>query len=476
MNVRHCVVTVMGCLLLSAPALAEQARIVPAGRNQVNLSFAPLVKQVAPAVVNIYTKRTVTRSTHPFANDPFFQQFFGGSMAPDLGGGLTRKQVEGALGSGVIIDTGGIVVTNAHVIRGADEISIVLSDGREFPATLSLKDDHSDLAILRVDAGREKLPAARLRTSEDMEVGDMVLAIGNPFGVGQTVTSGIVSALSRSSLNISDYNFFIQTDAAVNPGNSGGPLVAMDGGVVGINTAIYSQSGGSLGIGFAIPSEMVQTVIAAEANGQGGKKGVVRPWLGVTSQAVTREIAESIGLPKASGTMISGLHRSSPLNKSGVKIGDVIVSMNGKTIKDGAEMKYRMATVPMGSTATIGVFRNGKVFEAPLEAIEPPDVPARDQTTLTTGIFGGVTVANLNPAVAAEIGNTSQSDEGVVVMKIDGRNGIAARFLRPGDVVLRLTGEEIKKVADLRKASSRPANTLDLVIARDGKVQQFSVR
>jgi len=280
MKKRDYLFVLIGCLVLSGPALAENPKIVPAGRNQVNLSFAPLVKQVAPAVVNIYTKRTVTRSAHPFINDPFFQQFFGGNLAPDLGGGLTRKQVEGALGSGVIIDADGIVVTNAHVIRGADEISIVLSDGREFPATLSLKDDHSDLAILRVDTDGEKLPAARLRSSEDMEVGDLVLAVGNPFGVGQTVTSGIVSALSRSSLNISDYNFFIQTDAAVNPGNSGGPLVAMDGGVVGINTAIYSQSGGSLGIGFAIPSEMVQTVVAAEANGQGGERGVLRPVAG----------------------------------------------------------------------------------------------------------------------------------------------------------------------------------------------------
>jgi serine protease Do len=476
MKKRDYLFVLIGCLVLSGAALAENPKIVPAGRNQVNLSFAPLVKQVAPAVVNIYTKRTVTRSAHPFINDPFFQQFFGGNLAPDLGGGLTRKQVEGALGSGVIIDADGIVVTNAHVIRGADEISIVLSDGREFPATLSLKDDHSDLAILRVDTDGEKLPAARLRSSEDMEVGDLVLAVGNPFGVGQTVTSGIVSALSRSSLNISDYNFFIQTDAAVNPGNSGGPLVAMDGGVVGINTAIYSQSGGSLGIGFAIPSEMVQTVVAAEANGQGGERGVLRPWLGVTSQAVTREIAESLGLPKASGTMISGLHRASPLNKSGVKVGDVIVSMNGKPIKDGAEMKYRMATVPLGSTATIGVFRNGKTFEAKLEAIAPPDIPARNQTTLTTGIFSGVTVANLNPAVAAEIGNTSQDDNGVVVMKIDSRNGIAARFLKPGDVVLRMNGEDIQKVGDLKKASNRPATTLDLSIARDGKVQQFVVR
>lgn len=453
-----------------------QDRTLPASSDQVNLSFAPLVKQVAPAVVNIYTKRTVfRRAGNPFMSDPLFQQFFGGGFAPDLGGGLTRKQVEGALGSGVIVDPAGIVVTNAHVIKGADEIRVVLLDGREFDATLSLMDEHSDLAILRVEGGDAGLPYATLRPSEELAVGDLVLAIGNPFGVGQTVTSGIVSALARSSLNISDFNFFIQTDAAVNPGNSGGPLVAMDGRVVGINTAIYSQSGGSLGIGFAIPSEMVQTVIQAEGGGQVGENGILRPWLGVTSQPVTREIAESLGLEKAAGTMISNMHKASPLHKAGVRVGDVIVSMNGKPIQDGAEMKYRMATVALGSTADIGVFRNGKVFDAKIKAVAPPDDPPRDQTVLDKGLFSGVTVANLNPAVASEIGDISQ-DSGVVVLKIDRQRSAASRFLSVGDIIVRFNGVDIKKVSDLKKAVAQPASMLELVIDRQGQIQKIVMR
>jgi len=467
---------VISILALSNGAAFAQNSAVPRDQNQVTLSFAPLVKKVAPAVVNIYTKRTVfRRAGHPFMSDPLFQQFFGGGFAPDLGSGLSRKQVEGALGSGVIVDPAGIVVTNAHVIKGADEIRVVLLDGREFDATLSLMDEHSDLAILRIESAAVELPYATLRPSEELAVGDLVLAIGNPFGVGQTVTSGIVSALARSSLNISDFNFFIQTDAAVNPGNSGGPLVAMDGRVVGINTAIYSQSGGSLGIGFAIPSEMVQTVILAESGGQVGKNGILRPWLGVTSQPITRDIAESLGLDKPAGTLISDMHKASPLHKAGVRVGDVIVSMNGKPIQDGAEMKYRMATVALGGTADIGVYRNGKTFDAKITAIAPPDVPPRDQTVLEGGIFSGVTVANLNPAVASEIGDISQ-DNGVVVMKIDRRNNAASRFLMPGDVVVRLNGVDIEKVSDLKKAASRPATTLDLVVNRQGQMQKIVIR
>lgn len=221
-------------LIAALPARAE----VPQNRAQMQLSFAPVVKQVSPAVVNIYTKRVVTRSYSPFANDPFFSQFFGSSML----GQHMRKQVENSLGSGVIVESAGLAITNAHVIKGAQEIKVVLQDGREFDAELALEDDASDLALLRIAAKGEDLPAVTLKPSETLEVGDLVLAIGNPFGVGQTVTSGIVSAKARSSLNINDFNFFIQTDAAINPGNSGGALVALDGSVVGINSATRAMA------------------------------------------------------------------------------------------------------------------------------------------------------------------------------------------------------------------------------------------
>lgn len=467
--------------LCGAGSAWAESKAVPIAQPQITLSFAPLVKKVAPAVVNIFTKRTITRAAgNPFLEDPFFRQFFSNNfdLAPQdesLGGGLTRKQVEGSLGSGVIVKEDGLVVTNAHVIKGADQISVVLSDGREFEAKVSLMDEPSDLAILRVDPKGAKLPVAVLKPSESLEVGDLVLAIGNPFGVGQTVTSGIVSALARSSLNINNYNFFIQTDAAVNPGNSGGPLVAMDGSVVGINTAIYSRSGGSLGIGFAIPSEMVSSVLAAETSGKNGPGQVVRPWLGVTSQTVTNDMVEGLGLPTASGTLISRLNPASPLIKAGVQIGDVIVSMNGKPIHDSGEMKYRMATVPMGSTADIGVFRKGKTFEAKVTAVPPPDDPPRQQATLSKGLFNGATVVNINPAVATEISTLNQNDKGVVIMRLE-PGSVAGRFLTIGDIVVKVNGVNINAVPDLKRALTQQSNAFALVINRQGQMQQIVIR
>ncbi|MDB5491520.1 MAG: protease Do family protein [Micavibrio sp.] len=457
-------------------ALAQE-KIVPDNKPQITMSFAPLVKKVAPAVVNIYTKRTVVRSVaNPLLDDPFFKQFFGNSFGFGIpqDDAVGRKSVEGALGSGVIIGEGGLVVTNAHVVRGADQISVALNDGREFEAKLSLMDEPSDLAILRVNTRGAKLPTATLKPSETLEVGDLVLAIGDPFGVGQTVTSGIVSALARSSLSINNYNFFIQTDAAVNPGNSGGPLIAMDGSVVGINTAIYSRSGGSLGIGFAIPSEMVQTVIAAEAAGKTTGK-IVRPWLGVTTQTVTNEMTEGLNLATPSGTLISRLDPGSPLAKAGVKVGDVIVTMNGRPIRDSGEMKFRMATVAMGDDAVIGVSRQGKVFEARVKAVPPPEEPARDTSRLSKGLFDGATVSNINPAVATEIASLNQSDRGVVVTGIE-PGSTAARFLAVGDVVMKVNGVDIKAVGDLKRALALQASAFALLINRQGQMQQIVVR
>lgn len=458
--------------LSTFPAQAQD-RAVPSTREQVTLSFSPVVKRVAPAVVNIYTTRTVTRRAgNPFMDDPFFRQFFGNSFAFQ-GGGLTREQVEGALGSGVIVQADGLVVTNAHVIKGADAIRVVLDDGREFDAALALLDEPSDLALLRMETRGQKMPYAELKPSEGLEVGDLVLAIGNPFGVGQTVTSGIVSALSRSSLNISDYNFFIQTDAAVNPGNSGGPLVAMDGSVVGINTAIYSRSGGSLGIGFAIPSEMVRTVIAAEKNG--GKAAIRRPWLGVTSQPVTGEVAESLGLEKPSGALIAALHPASPLKKAGAKVGDVIVSMNGKTIRDSSEVKFRMATLPLDTEASLGIFRGGKERALTFKTIAPPEDPPRQETLLDAGVFAGARVANINPAVAAEIESLAQTESGVVVVKAEPGTP-ASRLFAKGDVILRVNGIDVKSVAALKKAVSQRVAGWQIILERGGQTQQIVIR
>jgi Do/DeqQ family serine protease len=427
-----------------------KAETLPTSRQEISLSFAPVVKQVAPAVVNIYTKRTVTRNISPFMNDPLFAQLFGGM-------GFPQQRLEGSLGTGVILDSAGIAVTNAHVIRNADEISVVLSDGREFPAKLVLQDEASDLALLRIDSGEENLPYARLQSSESSEVGDLVIAIGNPFGVGQTVTSGIISALARSSMNINDYNFFIQTDAAINPGNSGGPLVSMSGGVIGINTAIFSKDGGSLGIGFAIPSEMVTTILAAEKSGQISKSGdIVRPWIGITAQDVTSDIAHSLDLSTPSGALIADIHTASPALTSGIKVGDIITSINNYKIKDAAELRFRLATLALGETAKIEVKRGDKTIETQITSISPPDSPPRDGLTISgDNPLNGATLSNLNPAVEVELGLKNSPDKGVVVTAINPRT-MSARVLRVGDIIVAVNGSRVSSPRDVEKAIEKP--------------------
>ncbi|MDG1996686.1 MAG: trypsin-like peptidase domain-containing protein, partial [Emcibacteraceae bacterium] len=274
----------MNGTMQSSSSAQSALKRVPTSDVEVKLSYAPVVREAAPAVVNIYTKRVVKTRTSPFMSDPFFSRFFGGSSAP-------RERIERSLGSGVIVRSEGVVVTNYHVVDGADEITVALSDRREFDAEVILTDESTDLAILKIKPKGEPFTVIEFSDSDAVEVGDLVLAIGNPFGVGQSVTSGIVSALARTQVGDDDYQFFIQTDAAVNPGNSGGALVGMDGKLIGINTSIYSRSGGSNGIGFAIPAKMVNFVLDAALND--GK--IVRPWFGASGQAVSSEIAESLG-------------------------------------------------------------------------------------------------------------------------------------------------------------------------------------
>lgn len=458
-------------LVLLCPAHIYAREAVPQNAAQLNLTFAPLVKQVSPAVVNIYTKRAVARGfRHPFMDDPIFGQFFG----RDMFGGRMRKHIESALGSGVIVSAQGLVVTNEHVVRGADEITIVLSDGNEYEADKLLADEASDLALLRIKDQEVTFPFVTLKPSESLEVGDLVLAIGNPFGVGQTVTSGIVSAQGRSSLDINDFNFFIQTDAAINPGNSGGPLVTMDGKVVGINTAIYSRSGGSLGIGFAIPSEMVASVIAASLNGQTGDKGIIRPWIGLTAQNVTSDISMSLGLPNPNGAMISQIHSASPFAEAGIKVGDIITSVNDKTIRDAAELKFRIATVPIGKQAKVSLFRDGKILTKNVKAIAPPEHPPRAQITLQGDhVLNGVTIANLNPAVSVELGLAGE-EQGVVVLNAP--RGFF-RTVSAGDILLEVNSQKIQTPADVETALSSPrVNGPFMVIQSGGRVRQLYLR
>src|SRR5437763_2829206 len=320
-------------------ALAQQ-RQVPASVGQLELSFAPIVKRVAPAVVNVYAARIVANN-NPFLADPFFRQFFGA---------VPREQVERSLGSGVIVDPAGLVVTNYHVIDGASQVKVALADKREFEADIVLKDQRSDLAVLRVKGAKERFPTLQFADSDELQVGDVVLAIGDPFGVGQTVTHGIVSAVARTQVGISDHQFFIQTDAAINPGNSGGALVDMAGRLVGINTAIFSRSGGSQGVGFAIPATMVRLVVSSARS---GGSAVKRPWLGAKLQALTPELSQAFNLQRPSGVVITSVTDKGPAAQAGLKAGDVIVAVGAQAVDDPNAFDYRFTTHELGGKVEV---------------------------------------------------------------------------------------------------------------------------
>ena len=334
----------------SAPA--QERRVVPAP-GELRLSYAPVVQRVAPAVVNVYAAKVV-QTRNPLFDDPIFRRFFG---VPGDGG----RQIQRSLGSGVIVDPSGLVVTNVHVIEGADEVKVALADKREFEAEIVLKDKRSDLAVLRLKGTHEHFPVLDFANSDALEVGDIVLAIGDPFGVGQTVTHGIVSALARTQVGITDYQFFIQTDAPINPGNSGGALVDMNGRLVGINTAIFSRSGGSQGIGFAIPANMVRVVVASA---KGGSNAVQRPWLGAKLQQLTADIADSMKLKRPAGALIANVTPGSPAAQAGLKAGDVIMSVDNQAVDDVNAFDYRFATKPLGGTATLVLLRDGRELSA----------------------------------------------------------------------------------------------------------------
>ena len=374
-----------------------------------------------------------------------------------------------SLGSGVMVDASGLVVTNVHVIEGADEVKVSLSDKREFEAEIVLKDSRTDLAVLRLKGTRETFPTLDLANSDDLLVGDVVLAIGNPFGVGQTVTHGIVSALARTQVGITDYQFFIQTDAAINPGNSGGALVDMTGRLVGINTAIYSKSGGSQGIGFAIPANMVRVVVASAKS---GGKAVKRPWLGARLQAVTPEIAESLGLRSPTGALVASVVPNSPAAKAGIKSSDLIVSIDGQTVDDPNAFDYRFATRPLGGNAQIEVQRSGKPVKVAVALETAPDTGRNEMVINGRSPFQGAKVANISPAVADEL-HLDADTEGVVVLEPGDGTTAANVGFQKGDVIMAVNNQKIAKTADLDKASRESARIWRITVLRGG--QQINV-
>ena len=440
---------------LSASAVAQERRVPT--QSELRLSYAPVVQHVAPAVVNVYAAKVV-QNRNPLLDDPIFRRFFG------VPGGL-GNQVQRSLGSGVIVDASGLIVTNNHVIEGADEVKVSLADKREFEASLVLKDPRTDLAILRVKDGRERFPVLDFADSDALQVGDVVLAIGNPFGVGQTVTHGIVSALARTQVGVSDYQFFIQTDAAINPGNSGGALVDMTGKLVGINTAIFSRSGGSQGVGFAIPANMVKVVVASAKT---GGKAVARPWLGAKLQAVTADIADSMGLKRPSGALIANVAPDSPAARASLKPGDLIVSVDGQNVEDPNAFDYRFATKPLGGTARLGIVRGGREQTVTIALQIAPEMPREEIVIRSRSPFSGVKIANLSPALVDEL-QVRNAEEGVVVVDVDNGSYASNLGFQRGDVIQEVNGERITRTHDLERLSKTQNRAWRIVIVRNGQ-------
>jgi Do/DeqQ family serine protease len=437
---------------------AQAQRLPPRSRNEMMMSFSPLVKATAPAVVNVYADRLVQRRSSPFAGDPFFEQFFGQRMP-------NRTERQSSLGSGVIIESRGIVVTNNHVVEGADDIRIALADGREFESRVLLKDERFDLAILAVD-GDGPFPAIEFGDTDTIEVGDIVLAIGNPFGVGQTVTSGIVSAVARNRVGVSDFGFFIQTDAAINPGNSGGALIDMNGRLIGINTAIFTRSGGSNGIGFAIPANLVRAVAATA---ESGGEVFERPYMGASFEAVTPDIAEALGLERATGALITDVVEDGPADRAGLRAGDIVVGFNNQPVEHPDALGYRLATAGVGGRATLDVIsRNGrKRATVWLEA--PPQDDPRDRLVLEgRNPFSGAEVSNITPRIANRL-RLPASLRGVIVTDV-ARGSFAARYgFQPGDLISVINDVEIADVSVLSGVLDEGARFWRLEIIRNGR-------
>jgi Do/DeqQ family serine protease len=452
-----------------APPAPRALPAAPASMGQVQLTFAPVVKRVAPAVVNVYSKSVVQAQTNPFFNDPLFSQLFG---TPEM-----RQRVQQSLGSGVIVRGDGLIVTNNHVVEGGSEITVALSDKREFKAKVLLADPRTDLAVLKIDTHGENLPVVPFANSDAVQVGDLVLAIGDPFNVGQTVTMGIVSALARTQVSASDYQFFIQTDAAINPGNSGGALVTTDGKLAGINTAIYSRSGGSIGIGFAIPDNLVRRVVEGVEGGikSGSSTANVQlAWVGASGQPVTSEIASSLGLSKPGGVLLKDVYPGGPLGKAGVKSGEVVQSVDGAGVDDMQSLNYRTATHRPGDSVHMHIASGKSGRDVTVTLALPPENPPREaQTIAGRNPLTGARVENISPATATEL-QIDVMTKGVAIVSVNS-SGIAANYgFQPGDIVRSINSVGINRVDQLVHALSG-TNHWDMVVEREGRRLTLSV-
>ncbi len=418
-------------------------------------ALAAVVEAVKPAVVNISTVKTI-RLRDPFFDDPFFRRFFGEPF------GIPRERRQTGLGSGVIVDPSGYILTNNHVIRGADEIKVTLFDRREFKGKIIGTDPKTDLAVVKIDA--KDLPYIELGDSDKLKVGELVIAIGNPYGLNQTVTMGIVSATGRANVGIADYEDFIQTDAAINPGNSGGALVNVKGELVGINTAIFSTTGGYQGIGFAIPSNMAKAVMEQLIK----HKKVIRGWLGVSIQALSPDMRRHFGLKEEKGVLINQVYENSPAEKAGLREEDIILQYNGKDITDPTQLRNLVASTPPGKVVELKIFRDGRIISLKVTIEELPQevVAARGEYD---NALKGVVVQDITPEIRREM-DIPQRIKGVIVAGIS-EESPAVGYLQKGDVIMAINRIRINNTKDYHRVVSqlKDSNNIMLFVYRDGQ-------
>ena len=453
-------IAALALALACGPALAQTPpRQAPQSRAELQLSFSPVVKKAQPAVVNVYAQRVERMPSNPLFDDPIFRRFFGADRGP-------QNRTSQSLGSGVIVDPAGYVVTNHHVIEGMTEVKVALADRREVEADIVLRDPRTDLAVLKLRTGAN-YPHLDFGDSDALEVGDIVLAIGNPFGVGQTVTQGIISALARTQVGVTDYGFFIQTDAAINPGNSGGALVDMQARLIGVNSAILSKSGGSVGIGFSIPANMVRIVVAAA---KGGGRQVRRPWVGATFQPLQKDIADNLGLDRPAGALVAAVRDNSPAAEAGLKRGDVVVSVDGQGIDDPEGFGWRIGAKPLGATATLGVLRAGRKLDVAVKMTPAPETTPRAAVKLKNrSPFSGATAWNVSPAVTEELGVEAQQGA-VIVADVESGSPADDVGLQKGDVIVAINDQKIATTKDFESATAERKRYWKITIERGGQV------
>jgi serine protease Do len=435
--------------------------------GKISDALAEVAQVVGPSVVNISTTSTVTMEENPegdLFNDPFFRHFFG-----DQFGHQKRKYKSAALGSGVIVTDNGYILTNYHVVKGAEEIKVVLSDKREFKGKIVGTDQRTDLAVIKIKA--KDLPEAKMGDSSRLKTGDIVLAVGTPFGLNSTFTMGIVSAVGRSNVGIADFEDFIQTDAAINPGNSGGALVNTNGEVVGINTAIFSTSGGYMGVGFAIPSNMAKSVMDSII--KHGK--VIRGWLGVSIQDLTPDIAKSLGIKQQTGALVADVVKDSPAEKAGLKRGDVIVSLDGKPVEDSTSLRNMVSAAAPGKSVEFKIIRDGREQSVTATLAEYNEQKAVKKVEYNN-VLKGLTVQELTASLRDRIG-VPEDLNGVVITDISA-DSPAQGILQPGDIILEVNRHGIKNLGDYERLVSKigEKDSVLLLLYREGGTIYLTIR